>query len=53
MKPAIGRLKKKVVERKIEQKRATATASRGKVAKTKAGKPVRKSAGAGRRSRSI
>ena len=51
VKPAIGRLKKKVVERRAEQKRATATASRGKVAKTKAGKPVRKSAGKGRRSR--
>jgi hypothetical protein len=50
VKPAIGRLKKKVVERKAQQKRATATASRGKVAKTKAGKPVRKAPVKGRRS---
>jgi len=50
-KPAIGRLKKKVVERKAEQKRATATASRGKVPKTKGGKPVRKAATRGKRSR--
>jgi len=47
VKPAIGRLKKAVQERKADQKRATATDSRGKVPKTKAGKPVRKPASRG------
>jgi predicted enzyme related to lactoylglutathione lyase len=37
-KPAIGRLRKAVASRKQVQKKATATSSRGKVAKRKAGK---------------
>jgi len=41
-KPAIGRLQKAVQTRKQVQKKATATSSRGKVAKRKAGKTVTK-----------
>lgn len=44
VKPAIGRSKKAVQTRKDVQKRETANVSRGKVPKTKGGKPVRKPA---------